>query len=263
LGIVLHRKLKTYSRCVDAFIALTEFQKSVLVTGGLPAQQIHVRSNYCSGTPDRLSWAQREDKAVFLGRLSAEKGLDTLVEAWIRWGAAAPKLEIIGDGPDQERLSRAAASAGANRIFFTRSQSAKEAHLLLSRAKLLIVPSTFFEGFPLVLAEAFAFGVPIAASRLGTFEELVEARAVGRLFSAGDPGSLLDTVRELWRDQPALEAMSLTASAEFEARYSARQSLATLTSIYERAIEHKRARLCRKGTIVNDLSASAVRGGEL
>src|SRR5207253_1695516 len=114
---------------------------------------------------------------------------------WICWGDDAPRLEIVGEGPDLERLRSLA--AGAGRIVFTGQKSAAEAHALLSKAKLLIVPSTWFEGFPLVLSEAFAFGVPVAASRLGTFEELVDARGAGRLFTPGDPGSLLETVREL------------------------------------------------------------------
>src|SRR5207249_1619565 len=144
--------------------------KSILVTGGLPAERIYVKPNCYPGAPLPVPWLEREDKAIFLGRVSAEKGLDTLIEAWIRWGGDAPQLEIVGEGPDLERLRSLA--AGAGRIVFTGQKSAAEAHALLSKAKLLIVPSTWFEGFPLVLSEAFAFGVPVAASRLGTFEEL-------------------------------------------------------------------------------------------
>jgi glycosyltransferase involved in cell wall biosynthesis len=260
LAVAVHRKLDTYSRRVDAFIALTEFQKSVLVAGGLPAQRIYVKPNCYPGARRPSPWIEREDKAVFLGRASAEKGLDTLVEAWIRWGHAAPKLEIIGEGPDLERLRGLAAAAGADRIEFAGSKPAAEAHLSLSKAKLLIVPSTCFEGCPLVLPEAFAFGVPIVASRLGTFEELVEDRSAGRLFTAGDPGSLLDTVRELWRDQPALEALGGAARKEFEARYSAGQSIGSLKTIYEHAIENKKARSSYKGTLVKEALSSCFSG---
>jgi glycosyltransferase involved in cell wall biosynthesis len=88
----------------------------------------------------RAPWAEREDKAVFLGRISAEKGLDTLVQAWLRWGAEAPKLEIIGGGPDLERLRRSA-PASSGRIVFVGLKRIDEAHALLSRAKLLMLPS--------------------------------------------------------------------------------------------------------------------------
>jgi glycosyltransferase involved in cell wall biosynthesis len=226
---------------VDAFIALTKFQKSVLVRGGLPERRICVKPNCYPGSPQPAPWAEREDTAVFLGRISPEKGIDMLVEAWIRWGAAAPKLQVIGGGPDLERLRRRVPAS--SRVVFVGMKPADEAHALLSRAKLLIVPSTWFEGFPLVLCEAFAFGVPVAASRLGTFEELVEAPGVGRLFLPNDPEDLLKIVSELWEDKAALERMSLAAHREFETRYSAQASAAALQSIYERAIETKRARL--------------------
>jgi glycosyltransferase involved in cell wall biosynthesis len=202
----------------------------------LPESRIHVKPNCYPATPSLVPWSDREDKAVFLGRVSAEKGLDTLIQAWTKWGADAPKLEIIGQGPDLDRLRGSVPPSSAGRIAFLGARSLDEAHALLSTAKLLIVPSVWFEGFPLVLCEAFAFGVPVAASRLGTFEELVEARAAGRLFSTGDPDALRRTVSAMWDNQPALERMSRAAHREFETRYSAPNSVQALQAIYDRAI---------------------------
>jgi glycosyltransferase involved in cell wall biosynthesis len=89
------------------------------------------------------------------------------------------------------------------------------------------------------LCEAFALGVPVAASRFGTFEELVESRGAGRLFSPGDPGELQKTVSSMWEDAAGLQAMSVASRLEFESSYSASRSLGALEAIYQLAIKAK------------------------
>lgn len=95
-GIALHHWLKTYDRHIDAHIVLTEFQKQELVCGGLPEKKVHVKPSSFNGDCRPLPWRERESKVVFVGRVSAEKGLDSLLAAWRLWGKAAPRLEIIG-----------------------------------------------------------------------------------------------------------------------------------------------------------------------
>ena len=240
-GVALHRGLGTYVRHVDAFIALTRFQKSVLVQGGIPEARIFVKPNCHPEAPPGIPWQERENKAVFLGRISPEKGLDILLDAWMRWGEDAPRLEVIGGGHELERLRRCVEFAKPGRVVFLGPKPVDEARALLARAKLLIVPSTWFEGFPLVLSEAFAFGVPVAASRFETFEELVETCGLGRLFAPGNPEDLRATVSALWSDQTALARMSRLAQQESQARYGSHQNLARLHAIYERAVENRRA----------------------
>ena len=242
-SVAIHRRAQTYVRYVDAFIALTNFQKSVLAQGGLPKQHIYVKPNCYPETPQPVPWDERDDKAVFIGRISAEKGVDTLVEAWRRLGAAAPKLEIIGDGPEADRLQRSTANGCRERVIFVGRKAVDETRAHLSRAKLLIVPSTWFEAFPLVVCEAFAFGVPVAASQFGTFEEIVESPGAGRLFTAGDPANLFQTIAALWRDQAGLKQMGRLAYDEFVRKYSAQKNVETLQAIYESALETKRIRL--------------------
>jgi glycosyltransferase involved in cell wall biosynthesis len=246
ISVGLHRRLGTYARHVDAFIALTEFQKSQLVTGGLPASRIHVKPNVFPGQQQCVPWEQREDKVVFLGRISEEKGVRTLVKAWLQWGEAAPQLVVIGDGPGLTPLRAETVGPAANRIKFLGALSLSQSYDQLSRAKLLVVPSISFECFPLVLREAFAFGVPVLASNLGTFEELVAERGAGRLFTPGDPNDLLRIVTRMWSDQPELERMAEVAHNEFQTRYTALAGLALLRGIYDSAIQ-RRTRHNRRG----------------
>jgi len=241
-GVALHRWLKTYDRHVDAHIALTEFQKQQLVRGGLPESKVHVRPSSCNFGRRPLPWRERESKVVFVGRISAEKGLDSLLEAWRRWGNRAPALEIVGGGPDFERLQAAVGAGLSRKVSLTGRKPQAEAHALMARAKLLVLPSIWFEGFPLVVREAFAFGVPVAASRIGPFEELIGKPGAGRCFDAGNPDSIHKTIAEMWSKQSDLERMGSIAFREYQARYNPEEGLAGLERIYQWAMEMRRSR---------------------
>ncbi len=242
-GVALHRWLKTYDRHVDAHIALTAFQKEQLVRGGLPENKIHVKPSSFNGVCRPVPWRERESKVVFVGRISSEKGLDSLLEAWRLWGDAAPQLEIVGDGPDLERLRAAAGGGLSSKVSFTGRKPQPEAHALMARAKLLALPSIWFEGFPLALREAFAFGVPVAASRIGPFEELVEKTGAGRCFNPGDPASIYGIIAEAWRNDSELDQMGRMAFREYQTRYSRQEGLAGLERVYQWAMEIRRLRL--------------------
>jgi glycosyltransferase involved in cell wall biosynthesis len=237
-SVALHRSLGTYQRHVDAFIAFTRFQKKLLVEGGLPEERIYLRPNALFQTVEPVPWQDRELKAVFIGRLSSEKGVATLVKAWRSWGSAAPTLEIIGDGPDKAALHALVGEEASARIRLLGQLPREETHKRLSTSRLLVLPSICIEGSPLVLREAFALGVPVAASRLGPLEEFVLEPARGVCFPPGNPRQLLDAVQRLWTDQ---HSMAHSARAEFLERYSAGAGLAQLETIYGHAIRRKRS----------------------
>jgi glycosyltransferase involved in cell wall biosynthesis len=238
--VALHRALGTYQRHVDAFIALTEFQKEQLSKAGLPPERIFVKANCLPSMVEPVPWEQREEKCVFVGRISREKGVRVLLDAWAAWGPSAPQLQIIGDGPELEELRSAAPTRVAGRISFCGQKSPEDTQALLSRARVLIMPSICYEGFPLVFREAVGYGVPVIASRIGALPELVEAHGSGRLFEAGNAQSLQQVLSSLWRDDSALRAISTAASAEARARYSPQANLAAFDAIYGLALERKK-----------------------
>jgi glycosyltransferase involved in cell wall biosynthesis len=94
---------------------------------------------------------------MFVGRLGREKGAHVLVEAWRRWGPGAPLLEMAGDGPERPALESLVRAAGLEgRVRFSGQVAPSEVERRLGLARLLVVPSLCFEGFPLVIREAFA-----------------------------------------------------------------------------------------------------------
>ena len=234
--ISLHRRLATWNRQVEAFVALTDFQKDRMVNAGLPGDRVAVKPNFYPGQPQTIPWADRPRQVVFVGRLGMEKGVDLLIEAWLAWGESAPQLVLIGDGPLKHQLMETVKKAQVNNIRFEGQIEPEQACQWIASSRLLILPSVWFEGFPMVLREAFAFGTPAAVSALGPLPGLVGNGVAGTTFSPGDSKDLHDVVANLWQDQSTLEQMGRAARMEFEGKYTEEANYEQLVGIYNKAI---------------------------
>lgn len=245
-SVGLHRMLGTWTRQVDAFIALTEFQRERMIEAGLPAELVQVKPNFYPGNPIPVPWAARRPSVVFAGRLTAEKGVMALVRAWLLWGATAPELRIVGDGALRSDLERLAATDPATPIRFLGPLSSEAAQAEIAQARLLILPSECFEGFPMVVREAFAFGTPAAVSAIGPLPSIVQSGSSGVVFASANPESLFREVRAAWETPGLLERLGQGARQAFAARYTEDANDQMLMTIYQQAIivsqERKSAR---------------------
>ncbi len=200
---------------------------------GLPDHRLFIKPHFAPAGLSPLPWNQREEKAVYVGRLYEAKGVHVLLKAWKLWGNAAPRLEIIGDGPLMQNLRCFVEEESlSEKVSFRGVLSSEETHALLSSAKLLIVPSLCPEGFPMVVAEAFALGVPIAASRIGSLQTLVDDRVTGILF---EPGNEIDMQQKTAIAWTQAERWGESARRVAVERYSADRNHERLMSIYEEA----------------------------
>ena len=236
-NVALHRFLGTWTKQVDAFIALTGFQRERMIEAGLHAELVHVKPNFYPGNPAIVPWADRRPSVVFAGRLTAEKGVVALVRAWLMWGASAPELRIVGDGDLRGELERLAATAPEVSIRFLGQLGGDAAQSEIARARLLVLPSEWFEGFPMVVREAFALGTPVAVSNIGPLPSIVRHGENGVVFAPGDPQSLLATVRTAWEKTGELERLAAGARKSFEALYTEEANYRVLMAIYAQAME--------------------------
>ena len=244
LMIALHRAKNTWKKNIDAFITLTEFQREKMIQFGIPEASLFVKPQFLENPPEPLPWQRRESKAVFIGRLYPAKGIHILIDSWKKWGKSAAPLEIIGDGPMRNELMNAAGkSEAASSISFLGNLSHAEAMRRLSSAKLLILPSLCFEGFPMVVQEAYAYGVPIAASNIGSLPYLIPENRSGTLFVPGNAESLLASVQPLLADDKQLRLLGAQAKQEFDSKYTAGKNYDILMSIYASAAAHRGAKL--------------------
>lgn len=237
LNVALHRRLGTWQHKVDAFVALSDFQCRLMVEGGLPAGKMHVKPNFYAGQPGVVPLDTRTGQVVFVGRLGREKGIHTLIEAWRQWGSGAPELKIVGDGPLLGELQQRAQGLP---IGFAGQVSAEEAQQAIANAQLVVLPSECFEGFPMVVREAFAFGTPVAVSRLGPLPDIVRHGESGVVFEAADAASLLQTVRNAWQAPGLLHRLAIGARGEFDAKYNEQANYEILMDIYQQAVDRNR-----------------------
>jgi glycosyltransferase involved in cell wall biosynthesis len=237
-SIALHRSIGTWRSRVDAFIALTEFQRDKLIAAGLPAERVHVKSNFFAGNPSVMAWGERRKAALFVGRLTAEKGVELLIRAWLELGSAPP-LRIVGDGPLRASLEALAKSRGPADIEFLGAVAPQAAVREVAEAKLLFVPSIWFEGFPIVLQEAFAAGTPCAVSDMGALPILVKDGTNGLVFEARSAEAIAALVRRVWTDDALLARISAGARASFEANYTEEINYRRLIEIYANALARR------------------------
>jgi glycosyltransferase involved in cell wall biosynthesis len=225
--LFLHRACGTWTGTVKTFIALTEFGRRKFVEGGLPADRIVVKPNFVSSDPRMGGGAG--GYALFVGRLSTEKGIDTLLAAWRQLSTKWP-LKIVGDGPMAKTASDAALTTDG--IEWLGSRNKEEVSQVMADAKVLILPSICYEGFALVIPEAYAAGLPVIASRLGAMTELVVDGETGLLFTPGRPEELASAVEWAFSHPVQIEAMRHRARREFEEKYTAESNYAILSDIY-------------------------------
>lgn len=234
--LTTHRLLRTWTEKVDLYIALTDFAREKFVGENLPAEKVVVKPNFLH--PDPGPGQARDDHALFVGRLSVEKGVDTMIAAWDRLGYRVP-LKVLGDGPLADTVAQASRKIGGVEWLGRRP---KEQTLdLMGRAQFLVFPSLCYENFPLVVAEAFASGLPIIASDLGSMSSLVDHGRTGLLFRPGDSRDLADKVRWALAHPAELANMRREARSEFEAKYTAAKNYRRLVGIYESVIGGTRA----------------------
>jgi glycosyltransferase involved in cell wall biosynthesis len=239
--IALHRKLGTWSKNVDAFIALTEFQKSKMTKGSLRPETVYVKPHFYFNPPDPLPWEERRPKVVYVGRLGAEKGVNILIDAWKMWSSEAPHLEIIGDGPEKSVLQESTKGNGLEeKVSFLWYLNSPEVQKRLATARLLVLPSLSFEGFPMAIPEAFALGVPVAASDIGAIPFIVKDNKNGILFRPGDASALYRAVKEIWDRSNWLSSLGQAARLEFDRKYTADANYEILMSIYQKAWKEKK-----------------------
>jgi glycosyltransferase involved in cell wall biosynthesis len=160
---------------IKGWIAISEAQKTLHVRMGIPAERIHVVPHFLETTENGVLPIRGDGYALFLGRLSAEKGVAQLLEAWGRVSHPRARLVIAGKGPEEEKLRTFARDKGLSNVEFRGFVSAEAKTDLWAGARFLVAPSIWEEPFGLVVLEAWAHGRPVIASNRGSFPEMIDA----------------------------------------------------------------------------------------
>lgn len=227
----VHRTADTWEQKIDAYIAPSAFARTLFVAGGLRDDRIFVKPHFVDPDP---GVGPGGGYAIFVGRLSPEKGIDTMLEAWSQLHTRMP-LVIVGDGPLAPKV--AAAASQCKGISWVGRQARTDVQRLVGGAAVLVFPSVVYETFGQVIVEAYAAGTPVIASSGGAGAELVRREETGLHAAPGDAASLITQVEWLLAHPDRLGAMRSAARAMFEARFTARTNYRQLMNIYARALQ--------------------------
>lgn len=229
--ISTHEIAGTWRNLVDRYIALTEFARRKFAANGIPEHKIALKPNYVD--PDPGAKTESGGYALFVGRLSPEKGIRTLLEGWKRLKASVPLL-ILGEGPcEAEVLAARRERPCIQWLGWTDKPGVIDA---MKRARFLVLPSECYESFPLALVEAFGCALPVVAAALGSLQELVCEGQTGITFRASDPGDLARRIDWAWTHPDEMTEMGRQARNEFESKYTAPKNHEILIGIYEEAL---------------------------
>jgi glycosyltransferase involved in cell wall biosynthesis len=229
LSLATHRALGSFAH-VARFLAVSAFVRDRHIAAGIPPSKILVKSNFAWPSSVREGPG---DAFVYLGRLSAEKGVATLLDAWRR--DAPGRLLVVGDGPDRSRLE----ASRPDGVSFLGQVPGDRVSEILRDARALLVPSVWYEAQPRVILEAFAAGVPVAVSRIGGLPDLVVHGADGLVLDPGDTSAWRNGVMTLADDEVSIR-MGRAAHERWMGAFSPERALPALEGAYRAAIDSRR-----------------------
>lgn len=234
-----HRLAHTWDG-VSTFIAVSQFQRDLLIRGGVPAAQIVVKPNFVKD-PGVLGEGTG-GYALFVGRLTAQKGILTVLDAWEHHGVAIP-LRIMGGGPLKSQVVQRVAALRNVEYMGQRSQA--EVFAAMADARFLVFASESYESFALAIVEAFSCGTPVLAADMDSVAELVRDRQTGLRFTPADPAKLAAKAALFIADTELYCAMRRQSRTAYEQRYTEPTNYRLLMDIYDRACQPSLSRTCQ------------------
>ena len=227
LNIALYRQ--SLPRWASRFLVFSEFQRKRMLEYGIPLEKIEVKSNSIEAGRSFGSRVKRANQIVYVGRLSPEKGISTLIEAWRIVGHSIRcELILIGDGDNRAEYESLA--SGLN-VEFLGKQSNDVVRKVISESKAIVLPSECWEGMPMTILESFAEGTPCIVSNLGALPEYIRHGELGEVFEAGNAESCAAAIKRLL-SRSDYDDMCAAAKREAETKYSEEANYKRLMEIY-------------------------------
>lgn len=231
--LYLHRKLRTFTNKIDVFIAPSKFLKKKLIEGGIPEEKILVKPHFVRCEEIKPSY-EFDNYAVYMGRLSREKGLFTLLRAWE--GITGFTLKIMGDGAIRNELENFVIQKEITNVEFLGFIEGPKRFEILKKAMFMIFPSEGYESFGHSIIESFTCGIPVIASKIGAVTELVKEGKNGLLFEPGNIEDLRKKILYLIENPKLIIPMRRYARKIVEKKYSSEVGYKNLMQIYNRLL---------------------------
>lgn len=222
---------------IDRFIALNHFGADMLHRGGVPTEKVRICGNFIASMAPAPQ-INKEPYILYLGRLSPEKGVRTLLKAMGNVPQAV-SLKIAGSGPLEGELKDLVAHHPALQVQFLGFVSGAEKERLIANALCSVVPSEWYENFPISVLESLAQGTPVIASRIGGLPELITHGTTGLLYEPGNAEALSQSITQLVNDPQEAQRMASAALESARTRFSPEVHLQELNAIYNECLQKR------------------------
>lgn len=228
-----HRMTGIYKKL--NYICLTEFNKDKLLSfKQISPERVFVKPNFVESIDSEIVPPEkREDQFIFVGRLEKLKGVDVLLRAWKMMGDSAPKLLLCGNGPMEEPCKAYIARNGLESVEMIGFVPNAETRKLIANSKGLILPTRWYEGFPMSIVEAFSVGTPVIVSDLGNAGSLVEEGVTGCKFIVDSSEELKKAVFRI-AEYPYI---IMNVEEKYSERYTEDQNYKYLMEIYYKLVD--------------------------
>lgn len=225
LTMKIQRLLLTY-RAIN-YICLTEFNKEKILTlKQIKEENIYIKPNFTTLSTSVIPYEKRKRQIVYAGRIEKIKGIDVLLQAWMKLGDKAPELVICGSGNLESWCNEYISNNEIGNVRMLGQVSNEEAKQLVGESMAIIYPTQWYEGFPMAIAEAYTMGTPILAADIGNVGKLVDEGVSGFKFKSNSAVSLAKTV-EKFMEAP------IRLPDEYRNKYTAENNYKILKQIYE------------------------------
>ena len=226
--------LGVFRNMLAGMIVFTAFSRDLFLDSSLrpDPEKVFIKPNFTADPGRRIS--ARDSFFVYVGRLSEEKGIPMLLDAF---ADLKKELKIIGDGPLADQVESIAAVN--HHITYLGKKPRKEVLELLSRATALVFCSAWYEGMPMVLLEAMSMGTPVISAEMGNHGNMITAEKNGLLYSPGNKKHLQEQILRLANDPALVDILSEGSRQEYEEKYHPDANYQTLNNIYQSILRRR------------------------
>ncbi len=233
-----HKWIRTYEKCVDRFLAPSQFVKEKLVETGWEANKINVLQHFQTIAPAKPGDCTEHAPIVYFGRLSPEKGLEDLIHAMQR----LPDIPLIiaGSGPQRAELELLVQTLRLKNVSFMGHLDRRELDKLIAMSRFSVLPSRAYETMGKSILESFALGRTVVASDLGSRRELIQHGKTGMLFRPREIDHMAQIISELYHSPETAARMGHEAREFVRQNHTQESHYEQLLTIYEDLIRKRR-----------------------
>ncbi|MDD3225119.1 MAG: glycosyltransferase family 4 protein [Clostridium sp.] len=228
-----HRILGTYNK-INGYIALTNFNKNKIKKLVKDDKKIFVKPNFSMGKINRSSSEKYKDYFVYIGRLDKLKGINLLINSWR--SISNDELYIIGDGPEKDYAAKLVKDNNISNIKLLGFMERNEALNIVEQSKAIIVPSQWYEGFPMTIVEAYSMGVPVIGGNIGNLNSIIKDEFNGLIFKYDDSKELVKAVKKLETNEDLILNLRKGAFKTYKDNYTEDKNYDLLYGIYNNLI---------------------------